>query len=107
MFDVRCARNFYLLCCLSILAACSNGRGSVDSEQPPSGPAQEGFTVSGTVTGLDGDGMVLQLNGANDLAVANNGTFTFSAQLTNTAAVSYTHLRAHETPEHLVCRLLL
>src|SRR5678815_5053293 len=24
-----------------------------------------------------------------------------------TEAVSYTHLRAHETPEHLVCRLLL
>src|SRR5678816_13952 len=24
-----------------------------------------------------------------------------------TGAVSYTHLRAHETPEHLVCRLLL
>ena len=23
------------------------------------------------------------------------------------AAVSYTHLRAHETPEHIVCRLLL
>ena len=25
----------------------------------------------------------------------------------NPTAVSYTHLRAHETPEHLVCRLLL
>ena len=25
----------------------------------------------------------------------------------NTHPVSYTHLRAHETPEHLVCRLLL
>src|SRR5678815_3415420 len=25
----------------------------------------------------------------------------------NPWAVSYTHLRAHETPEHLVCRLLL
>ena len=24
-----------------------------------------------------------------------------------TISVSYTHLRAHETPEHLVCRLLL
>src|SRR5674536_327459 len=24
-----------------------------------------------------------------------------------TTPVSYTHLRAHETPEHLVCRLLL
>src|SRR5678815_6019561 len=28
-------------------------------------------------------------------------------QLTRPRAVSYTHLRAHETPEHLVCRLLL
>eukprot|EP00658_Telonema_sp_P-2_P038320 TRINITY_DN27525_c0_g1_i3.p1 TRINITY_DN27525_c0_g1~~TRINITY_DN27525_c0_g1_i3.p1 ORF type:complete len:133 (+),score=21.19 TRINITY_DN27525_c0_g1_i3:119-517(+) len=26
---------------------------------------------------------------------------------TQTDPVSYTHLRAHETPEHLVCRLLL
>src|SRR5678815_5282052 len=30
---------------------------------------------------------------------ANDGFFIFP--------VSYTHLRAHETPEHLVCRLLL
>ena len=30
------------------------------------------------------------------------------AQLeTDTGSVSYTHLRAHETPEHRVCRLLL
>eukprot|EP00658_Telonema_sp_P-2_P041304 TRINITY_DN2952_c0_g1_i16.p1 TRINITY_DN2952_c0_g1~~TRINITY_DN2952_c0_g1_i16.p1 ORF type:complete len:902 (+),score=204.49 TRINITY_DN2952_c0_g1_i16:48-2753(+) len=28
-------------------------------------------------------------------------------RVTTIAAVSYTHLRAHETPEHLVCRLLL
>eukprot|EP00658_Telonema_sp_P-2_P009832 TRINITY_DN13662_c0_g1_i1.p1 TRINITY_DN13662_c0_g1~~TRINITY_DN13662_c0_g1_i1.p1 ORF type:complete len:143 (-),score=15.12 TRINITY_DN13662_c0_g1_i1:106-534(-) len=27
--------------------------------------------------------------------------------LYNPISVSYTHLRAHETPEHLVCRLLL
>ena len=26
---------------------------------------------------------------------------------TSVVPVSYTHLRAHETPEHLVCRLLL
>ena len=26
---------------------------------------------------------------------------------TRNIPVSYTHLRAHETPEHLVCRLLL
>ena len=98
MIDVRCARNFYLLCCLSILAACSNGRGSVDSEQPPSPPAQEGFTVSGTVSGLDGDGLVLQLNGANDLALANNGTFTFTAQLSNTTVYSVTVLTQPSGP---------
>src|SRR5262245_43533743 len=100
MVDVRGVRNLYVLCCLSVLAACSNGRGSVDDSQqpPPSGGAQSGFTVSGTVAGLDGDGMVLQLNGANDLAVANNGTFTFSAQLTDTAAYSVTVLTQPSGP---------
>src|SRR5678815_5866350 len=29
------------------------------------------------------------------------------ARLARYGPVSYTHLRAHETPEHLVCRLLL
>eukprot|EP00658_Telonema_sp_P-2_P029035 TRINITY_DN22142_c0_g2_i2.p1 TRINITY_DN22142_c0_g2~~TRINITY_DN22142_c0_g2_i2.p1 ORF type:complete len:231 (-),score=66.47 TRINITY_DN22142_c0_g2_i2:44-736(-) len=32
---------------------------------------------------------------------------TAMATPTSAAPVSYTHLRAHETPEHLVCRLLL
>eukprot|EP00658_Telonema_sp_P-2_P061617 TRINITY_DN50304_c0_g1_i1.p1 TRINITY_DN50304_c0_g1~~TRINITY_DN50304_c0_g1_i1.p1 ORF type:complete len:144 (-),score=48.00 TRINITY_DN50304_c0_g1_i1:65-496(-) len=30
-----------------------------------------------------------------------------AAAVATTTTVSYTHLRAHETPEHLVCRLLL
>ena len=38
-------------------------------------------------------------------------TVTISAgdtvKFVNNKPVSYTHLRAHETPEHLVCRLLL
>src|SRR5678815_2363984 len=34
--------------------------------------------------------------------------FTWADELVHhPKAVSYTHLRAHETPEHLVCRLLL
>src|SRR5678816_4920517 len=35
------------------------------------------------------------------------GLFVLSGLLVCIIAVSYTHLRAHETPEHLVCRLLL
>src|SRR5674536_301982 len=31
----------------------------------------------------------------------------FSKNGRSSGSVSYTHLRAHETPEHLVCRLLL
>src|SRR5674536_407928 len=31
----------------------------------------------------------------------------FVVNYPSTEPVSYTHLRAHETPEHLVCRLLL
>src|SRR5678815_3947187 len=34
-------------------------------------------------------------------------TAASAADATPTQTVSYTHLRAHETPEHLVCRLLL
>ena len=34
------------------------------------------------------------------------GTKT-TLQVEGVIPVSYTHLRAHETPEHLVCRLLL
>src|SRR5674536_380084 len=32
---------------------------------------------------------------------------TMKGAVRNIGPVSYTHLRAHETPEHLVCRLLL
>src|SRR5918995_1570387 len=88
MVDARAVRNLYLLCCLAALAGCSNGRGSVDSEPPPSGGAQESFTVSGTVAGLDGDGLVLQLNDGNDLAVSNNGSFTFNTRLADDASYS-------------------
>src|SRR5678816_1451903 len=41
------------------------------------------------------------------LSVSARRTFLPQKAKTTPAAVSYTHLRAHETPEHLVCRLLL
>src|SRR5678815_1847719 len=35
------------------------------------------------------------------------GRMVAAGKLSSMIPVSYTHLRAHETPEHLVCRLLL
>lgn len=100
MATARCMRNLYVVCCLSVLAAaCSNGRGSLDSEPaPPSGGAQEGFTVGGTITGLDGNGLVLQNNGGSDLAVSNNGIFTFTGGLANAAAYNVTVLTQPSGP---------
>eukprot|EP00658_Telonema_sp_P-2_P020000 TRINITY_DN17869_c0_g1_i2.p3 TRINITY_DN17869_c0_g1~~TRINITY_DN17869_c0_g1_i2.p3 ORF type:complete len:104 (+),score=29.36 TRINITY_DN17869_c0_g1_i2:168-479(+) len=39
--------------------------------------------------------------------VAPDGVCTGQGLVFAAEPVSYTHLRAHETPEHLVCRLLL
>jgi large repetitive protein len=99
MIDARRVRNFYALCCLAALAACSNGRGSLDSEEPPpSGGAQEGFTVGGTISGLQGTGLVLQLNGGGDLAISNDGTFTFTGELANATAYAVTVLTQPSGP---------
>ena len=42
-----------------------------------------------------------------DMAIMLSGGITVPAYTTYTEAVSYTHLRAHETLMNLVCRLLL
>ena len=43
----------------------------------------------------------------NDIFFALKGNHSDGKKYINDAiTVSYTHLRAHETPEHLVCRLL-
>lgn len=45
-------------------------------------PAGAGtYTVGGSVSGLAGDGLVLQLNGGNDMAVVANGSFAFPVAL--------------------------
>ena len=45
-----------------------------------------GYTVGGTVSGLEGEGLVLQLNGANNLAINADGSFTFPIGLDDAAA---------------------
>ena len=39
-------------------------------------------TIGGSVTGLEGSGLVLQNNGSDDLTITGNGAFTFDAPLT-------------------------
>jgi FG-GAP-like repeat len=58
------------LVCLSVVAGCGGG-----GSQPAT------YTVGGSVSGLGGSGLRLQLNGSNDLSVASSGAFTFASAL--------------------------
>jgi len=48
------------------------------------------FTVGGTVSGLNGNGLVLQNNGGDDLAITTNGSFTFATALDDGSAYAVT-----------------
>jgi hypothetical protein len=95
MGSLRCARHF-AQALLVLLAACSNGRGSLDGPGSPSTPptqgAQDGYSVGGTVSGLAGSGLILQNNGGGDLTIAADGAFTFTGRSAAGAAYSVTVL---------------
>ncbi|HET9448586.1 MAG TPA: hypothetical protein VFO35_20105 [Steroidobacteraceae bacterium] len=79
----RCLRAHGVLVCVLGLAACSNGRGSVDASDGGGGQQQAPpkVTIGGSVAGLAGSGLILQNNGGDDLAVATAGPFTFSTSV--------------------------
>lgn len=94
MRALRCVNRVCLQILLAALAACSNGRGSLEEGEspapPPPGASQESFSVGGTVSGLSGNGLVLQNNGADDLPIAGNGAFSFPGRLADGAAHNVT-----------------
>jgi hypothetical protein len=99
MFSLRCVGRVGWLALLSTLAACSNGRGSVEEPQTPPAQGPEGsFTIGGNVSGLVGSGLVLQNNGGGDLPVAADGAFTFAAGLGTGTAYNVTVLSQPTSP---------
>ena len=96
MVSLRCARKLYVLTCVLSLAACSNGRGSLDGPGTPQ--AQAGLTIAVTVSDLLGSGLVLQNNGGNDLAISGNGPATFSGSQSDGAAYNVTVLSQPASP---------
>jgi hypothetical protein len=73
---------------IGIISAGLTGCG--ESEKAPPAPAAPVIpvTVGGTVSGLSGSGLVLQLNGANDLPVSANGNFKFPKTLAKGSSYS-------------------
>jgi hypothetical protein len=75
----RVMRTSVVLAIFLVNAACSGGKGST--------PA---FTVGGAVSGLAGNGLVLQNNGSGDLAISANGDFVFASPITSGDAYAVT-----------------
>jgi len=59
------------------------------------------YTVGGTVTGLSGSGLVLQLNGGDSLSFNGSGTFDFGTRLDNNAAYSVTVMTQPSNPAEI------
>src|SRR5882672_4022006 len=73
------ARSLSLILLL-LVSACGGGGGGGDPTPTPPVPpgVPTTYTVSGTVTGMIGTGMVLRNNGGDDKTINANGPFTFS-----------------------------
>src|SRR6267378_1634756 len=75
------------------LAGCGGGGGGGGTPPPPT------YTIGGTIAGLTGSGLVLQLNGGSNLPVNANATaFTFVTQLAGGAAYTVSVLTQPTSP---------
>lgn len=104
MLVLRGSRTFCWQFLLLLLAACSNGRGSLQEQEqsspppPPTPGASESFSIGGTVSGLNGSGLVLQNNGAGNVSIGGNGAFTFDERLASGATYNVTVLTQPSSP---------
>lgn len=80
-----------------VLAACGE-----EAVAPPP-PPPTSFTVGGSVSGLSGSGLVLQLNGTIDLPVSASGNFRFPKPLAKGSAYAVTVKSSPSSPVKQTC----
>lgn len=81
------------------LTAC----GETEVAPPPPPPPPTSFTVGGSVSGLTGSGLVLQLNGSTDLPVSANGNFRFPKPLAKGSAYAVIVKSSPSSPVKQTC----
>jgi hypothetical protein len=84
---------------------CIAGVAALDADDPftyadftVAGPAPDPVTIGGSVTGLEGSGLVLQNNGSDDEPIAAAGDFTFDTPLQTGGTYSVTVLTNPTNP---------
>lgn len=93
---------------IAALIAGLAGCGESEQAKPVAKPAPSSLPppsrlVGGSVSGLPGSGLILQLNGANDLPVSANGKFNFPKALPRGSAYSVTVKAAPSAPVKQTC----
>lgn len=73
------------------------------NKAPPPPPPPQPLTVGGSVSGLAGPGLILQLNGTNDLAVSVNGRFSFPNALAKGSAYTVSVKASPGAPVKQTC----
>ncbi len=94
--STRLVRGFAAFAVLSSLAACGGGGGGSPPGSPPNLPTTR--SIGGTVTGLNGTGLVLRNNGGDNLAVSASGTFTFATAIAEGGAYAVTVFTQPDNP---------
>lgn len=89
----QAVRAVWMVAVIAGLAGCNEG------EKAP----VTALTVGGSVSGLSGSGLVLQLNGTNELAVSANGKFNFPHALAKGSAYAVTVKASPSTPVKQTC----
>jgi len=101
------AKFIHMACAVLLGASISGLTGCDNSEKapppPPSPPKPTAFAIGGSVSGLPGSGLILQLNGANDLVVSTNGRFNFPKALATGSAYSVTVKSSPSSPIKQTC----
>lgn len=85
-----------ILCNLLLVGCGGDGGGGGSSDGNT--PAPTTYTISATVTGLGGTGLVLKNNAGDDLAIAADGSFTFPTALNNGTAYNVTVATQPQSP---------
>ena len=97
---IQMLRALILTASVAVLAGCDYFE---KAPPPPPPPKPTSFAIGGSVSGLPGSGLVLQLNGANDLVVSANGQFKFPKSLAGGSAYSVTVKSSPSSPVKQTC----
>ncbi|MGA7595731.1 MAG: hypothetical protein WCA64_11095 [Gallionella sp.] len=97
------AQAVWMVAMIAVLAGCGESEQAKPAPKQAPPPPPVPHTVGGSVSGLPGSGLVLQLNGANDLPVSANGKFNFPKTLARGSAYTVSVKATPSVPVKQTC----